>query len=166
MKKNKRFPAGRLFCLALGAFFIIRAAGYIREIRGGMESIARCRGALNGAQPLSPGGLSQLEDRAAELRALAIPEGTPRSAVQPAPEDPAGMIRNALRSHAIGVERLRTLSAGGAAATEFVLSSAPANFLRFLQGAADLPLPLNYISIKPNAHSSALDVTVRFSHAQ
>jgi hypothetical protein len=76
------------------------------------------------------------------------------------------MIRNALRSHAIGVERLRKVSVGGAAATEFTLSSAPANFLRFLQGAADLPLPLSYVSIKPSARSSTIDVTVRFSHAQ
>lgn len=166
MKKNKRRFAGRLFCLALGAVVMLRAAGYIREIRGGRESIARCRKALNGAQPLPPGYLSRLEDRLAELRIAGAAEETPRAAVQRDPEDPSGMIRNALRAHAVGVERLRTLSAGGAAATEFVLSSPPANFLRFLQGAADLPLPLNYISIKPDARSSAIDVTVRFSHAQ
>jgi hypothetical protein len=165
MKKNKRLLPGRLFCLALGVLCVIRAAGYIREIRGNRESIARCRSALSGARPLVPGYLSRLEERAAELRAAELPEGRSQSAVQPPPEDPAGMIRNALRANAIGVEGLRTLSAGGAAATEFMLSSAPANFLRFLQGAEDLPLPLNYISIKPNARSSALDVTMRFSHA-
>jgi type II secretory pathway component PulM len=166
MEKNKRRLAGRLFCLALGAFFILRTAGYIREISGGRESIDRCRKAINGAKPLPAGYLSRLEGRLAELRSLARPEGASQSAVRPNPEDSAGMIRNALRSHAIAVERLRTLSTGGSAVTEFVLSSPPANFLRFLQGAADIPLPLSYIGIKPNAHSSAIDVTVRFSHAQ
>ena len=164
MKKDKRRFAGRLFCLAFGAFCILRTAGYIREIRDGRESIARFRKALHGAQPLPAGRLSRLEDRLAELRAQEAPEGTLQTPSRMNPEDPAGMIRNALRSHGVGVERIRTLSAGGAAATEFVLSSPPVNFLRFLQGAADLPLPLNYIGIKPNAHSSAIAVTVRFSH--
>jgi hypothetical protein len=164
MEKNKRRLAGRLFCLALGALFVIAAAGYVREIRGGRESIARCRKALNSVRPLPPGYLSRLEERLAELRALETPEGKPQSAVRMNPEDSAARIRAALQSHAIGVERLRTLSTGGVAATEFVLSGAPANFLGFLQGAADLPLPLSYISIKPNARSSAIEVTVRFSH--
>ncbi|MDR0597724.1 MAG: hypothetical protein LBG14_04380 [Treponema sp.] len=166
MNNNKRRLAGRLCCLALGAVCMFRAAGYIREIRGCRESIERCREALDSALPLPPGYLSRLEDRLAELRSPEAPEGAPRAAVQRNPQDPSGMIRNALRSHAVAVEGIRTLSAGGTAATEFVLSSTPVNFLRFLQGAADLPLPLNYISIKPDARSSGIDVTVRFSHVQ
>jgi hypothetical protein len=166
MEKNKRRLAGRLFCLTFGAFFILRAAGYIREINSDRGSIALCRKAMQGARPLPEGYLSRLEGRLAELRSLEPPEGAPQSAAQMNPEDSAVMIRNALRSHAIGVERLRTLSLGGAAATEFTLSSPPANFLRFLQGAADIPLSMSYIGIKPNVHSSAIDVTVRFSHAR
>jgi hypothetical protein len=162
MEKNKRRIAGRLFCLALGALFILAAAGYIREIRGGREAIARCREALLRGRPLPPGYLSRLEERLMEAQEAA--EGAPRPAVQMNPEDAAAAIRDALRTHAIGVERLRTLSAGGAAATEFVLSSAPADFFKFLRDAGDLPLPLSYIGIKPNARSSAIDVTMRFSH--
>jgi type II secretory pathway component PulM len=166
MEKNKRRFAGRFFWFAIGALFIIRAGGYVRDIRDGRESIALCRKELKDTRILPPGHLSRLEVQLAELRALETPAGTPQSASQAKNEDPVGMIRKALRGHAIGVERLRTLSMGGATATEFVLSSAPVNFLRFLQGAAELPLPLNYVSIKPNAHTSAIDVTVRFSHAQ
>jgi hypothetical protein len=166
MKKNKYPLAGRLFCLALGALCVLRAAGYVREIHGGRESIARCRKTLDGGRSLPPGYLSQLEDRVAELRALETAEGTSQSAAQASSEDPAGRIRNALRAHAVGVERFRTLSTGGGAAGEFVLSGAPVNFLRFLQGAADLPLPLNYISIKPNARLSTIDATVRFNYAR
>jgi hypothetical protein len=162
MENNKRRFLERFCCLTLGAVFMLAAWGYIREIRSGRESIARRREALNSAPPLPPGYLSLLEARLAELRAQETPEGTDR----PQPEDPVGTIRNTLRTHAIGVERLRTLSTGGAAVTEFTLSSASANFLKFLQGAADLPLPLNYINIKPNAHAPTLDVTVRFGHAQ
>ncbi|MDR3124248.1 MAG: hypothetical protein LBU16_10800 [Treponema sp.] len=166
MEPNKRRLAGRLFCLALGALFVLAAAGYIREIRGGRKSIAHCRKALNSGRPLPSGHIARMEERLAELRTLETPEGTAPSAGQMNSEDPAGSIRSELRSNAIGVERLRTLSSGGAAATEFILSSAPANFLRFLQRAPELPLPLSYISIKANARSSALDVTMRFSHGQ
>jgi hypothetical protein len=151
MEKNKRRLTAGLFGAALGAAFIFMAAGYIREIRGGREAIARCRKALEDARPLPPGYLFRLESQLTELRARETTEGTAQSAARRNPEDPAGMIRNALRSHAIGVERLRTLSAGGGAAMEFVLSAAPVNFLKFLRGAADLPLPLNYVSIKPKA---------------
>ena len=154
MEKNKSPLGGLLFRLALGAVFVIAAAGQIREIRDGGESIARCREALARVPPLPPGRLSRLEERLAELRARETPEGNPRSAARMNPEESAGRIRAALQAHAVGVERLRTLSAGGAASTEFVLSSAPANFLGFLQGAADLPLPLNYISIRPNARAA------------
>jgi hypothetical protein len=164
MTKNKHRAATQLFCLAFGIFFIIRAAGYMREIHGSREEAAQHLGALNGSRPLPPGRLSYLEERLAELRSPETPEGAPEGAVRPA-EDPAAVIRSMLRTHAIGVERLRTLSTGGNAATEFVLTSAPANFLRFLQGAADLPLPLSYVSIKPDLRSSAINVTVRFSHA-
>jgi hypothetical protein len=167
METNKRRLGRRLFCHALGAalcaVFVIKTAGYIREIREGRESIARCREKLHG-YALPPGYLSRLEEQLAA--ALETPEGRTQDAAQIKAEDTAGMIRDALRSHAVGVERLRTLSTGGAAATEFVLASPPANFLKFLQGAAELPLPLSYISIKPNVHSSAIDVTVRFTHAQ
>jgi hypothetical protein len=166
MQNNKRRLAARLFCLALGAFFIFRAGGYIRESRENRESIARCHKALQGARPLPPGYLSRLEERLAKLRTPETPEGRAQAAARIKGEDPAGRIRDALRSHAIEVERLRKLSTGGAAATEFTLSGAPANFLRFLQGAADLPLPLSYISIKPNVRTAALDVTMRFSHGQ
>jgi hypothetical protein len=165
MKKNKPHGAARLFVLALGALFIIRATGYVREIRGNRESIARHRKALNGAQPLPADIISRLEEQLTELRALKTVEGKPQSAAQMNHEDPAGAIRSLLRSHDIGVERLRSLSTGENAATEFVLSSAPANFLEFLQRAADLPLPLDYISIKLDARSSAINVTVRFNHA-
>jgi type II secretory pathway component PulM len=165
MEHHKLRLAGRVFCLTLIAVFIVMAAGYIREIRGGLESIARCRKALEGARGLPPGRLSRLETQAAELRALETAEGAQRSAVPRKAEDGAAAIRDALRSHAVAVERLRTLSTGGAAATEFTLSGAPVNFLRFLRGASELPLPLSYISIKPKAYSSAIDVTVRFSHA-
>jgi hypothetical protein len=165
MKKIKPGGAARLFVLALGVFFVIRAAGYVREIRGSRESIERCRKTLNDARPLPPGGLSRLEDRLAELRAPETAETPLRSAAQINPEEPAGAIRSMLRSHAVEVERLRTLSLGGSAATEFVLTSAPAGFLEFLQGAADIPLPLSYLSVKPDRRSSAINVTMRFNHA-
>jgi type II secretory pathway component PulM len=163
MQKNKRRGATLLFCLALGAFFVVKAAGYIREIRDSREAAAQCLSALKGSQPLPMGRLSRLEERLAELRALETTEGKPLPTTQPA-EDPAGMIRDALRTHAIRVERLRSLSAGGAAATEFVLTSAPANFLQFLQNAAELPLLLSYVSIKPDLRSSTINVTMRFNH--
>jgi type II secretory pathway component PulM len=166
MEKNKRRLAGRLFALVMGAFFILRAGEYVRDIRHARESITRCREALNNTEMLPPGRLSRLENRLAELRSLERPDGTPQAPAQTAGKDPVAMIRQALRSHAIGVERLRTLSTGGAGATEFVLSSAPVNFLRFLQDAAELPLPLNYVNIQQNAHTPTIDVTVRFSHAQ
>jgi hypothetical protein len=165
MEKNKRRLAERLFCLAFGAVFIFMAAGRIREIRDGRESIARCRKALEDARELPPGYLSRLEARAAELRTLETAQEARRSGAPLKAEDSVGAIRDALRSHAVGVERLRTLSTGGAAATEFTLSGAPVHFLGFLRGASELPLPLRYISMKPKARSSAIDITVRFSHA-
>jgi hypothetical protein len=166
MEKNKRRLAARLFWLALGAVCVPRAAGYILEIREARASITRCREALRDAPLLPAGRLSRLESRLAELRARETPEEAAQTGAQTNPRDPAGRIRDALRAHAIGVERFRTLSTGGAGAAEFTLSGAPVNFLRFLQGAADLPLPLGYISIKPNVNASALDITVRFNHAQ
>ena len=166
MEKNKRRPVALLCRLALATAFVIAAAGHIREIRDGREAIARCRETLNRLQPLPTDRLSRLEERLTELRAIEALEGKPEPAVQMNPEDSVGSIRAALQTHAIGVERLRTLSTGGVAATEFVLSGAPVNFLKFLQGAAELPLPLSYISIKPNAHSSTINITVRFSHEQ
>jgi hypothetical protein len=163
MKKNRRSPGRLLFCLALGALFALRAAGYIREISGGRKSIAQHMRTLNDERPLPPGFLSRLEDRAAELRGREKPEEKSPSA-QTDLENPAGMIRGLLQTHAVGVERLRTLSAGGEAGTEFVLAGAPVNFLRFLRAAAELPLPLSYISIKPDDHSSNINVTMRFAN--
>jgi hypothetical protein len=166
MEKNKRRFAARRYRgalkAALAAAFILMAAGYIREIRTGREAIARSQRALEHSA-LPPGYLSGLETRLAELRIQETSGDAPEARGEA--EDPAGAIRDALRSHAVRVERLRTVSAGGAAGTEFVLSSAPVNFLRFLRGAAELPLPLNYISIKPKTHASAMDVTMRFNHA-
>jgi hypothetical protein len=164
MKKNKRPSAGILLCLALGAFLLPRSAGYIREIRDSRKSIEQYRRTLNGERPLSPGQLSRLEEQLAELRAPETPEANPPAALQGNPENPAGMIRGLLRSHGIGVERLRTLSAGGVAGTEFVIASAPVNFLRFLQEAAELPLPLSYISITMDEHSANITVTMRYNH--
>jgi type II secretory pathway component PulM len=164
MKKNKRPPAGILLCLALGSLFSFRAAFYIREIRGNRESIAQYRKALNDERPLPSDHLSRLEDRAVELRAAETPEEKSLPAPRRNPENPAGMIRGLLNAHGIGVERLRTLSTGGSAGTEFVITGAPVNFLRFLQGTAELPLSLSYISIKTNDHSPHIDVTMRYSH--
>jgi type II secretory pathway component PulM len=141
MEKNKRRLAGRLFCLALGVVFVLRATGYIREIRGGRESIAHYRKALNSERPLPAGYLSRLEERLVELRSLETAGGTAPSAAQVKSEDPAGAIRNALRAHAIGVEQLRTLSMGGTAATEFILSSAPVDFLVFCGARRIFPCP-------------------------
>jgi hypothetical protein len=162
METNKRRIAGRLFCLALGALFVLAAAGYVREIRGGREAIARHRNALAGTRPLPSGHLARLEARLAEAREAA--EGRERATAQRNSEDSVAAIRAALRTHAVGVEGLRTLSAGEGAATELVLVSAAVNFLAFLQAAADLPLPLSYVSMKPSAHAATLDITVRFSH--
>jgi hypothetical protein len=162
MENNKRRVAGRLFCMALGALFVLRTTGYVREIRGGREAIAQCRKALDRGRPLPPGHIARLEERLAELRSQETAEGTAPAQTQRG--DPVAAIRDALRTHAIGVERLRTLSMGGAAATELVLSSSPVNFLAFLRAAADLPLPLSYVSIKPQARTATIDVTVRFSH--
>ncbi|MDR1250154.1 MAG: hypothetical protein LBK63_12745 [Treponema sp.] len=166
MKKNKRSPGGILFCLALGAFLAFRSAGYIREIHGDRKSIAQYRKTLKAERPLPPGFLSRLEDRAAELRERETPEEKFPSALplQPDIENPAGRIRGLLQTHAVGVERLRTLAAEGSAGTEFVLAGSPVNFLRFLRAAAELPLPLSYISIKTDDHSSNINVTARFSH--
>ncbi|MDR1250206.1 MAG: hypothetical protein LBK63_13005 [Treponema sp.] len=162
MKKNKRPFAKILFCLAIGAFFLLKATGYIREISGSRKSIDQHRKALNAERPLPPGLISRLEGRLAELREPETPEAESPATLHQNPENPAAAIRGLLRTHAVEVERLRTLSMGGSAATEFVLSGAPVNFLRFLQGAAELPLPLSYVSIKPNDHSSNIDVTVRY----
>jgi type II secretory pathway component PulM len=165
METTKLRLAGRVCCLALGAVCIVMAAGYIRAIRGGLEAIARCRSALESSRGLPPGYLAQLEAQAAALRAPETAEGSETAAPSPLKaEDGAAAIRDALRSQAVSVERLRTLSTGGAAATELTLSCAPVNFLRFLRSAPELPLPLSYVGIKSGAHASALDVTVRFSH--
>jgi type II secretory pathway component PulM len=164
MKKNKRLPAGILLCLALGAFLLPRSAGYIREIRDGRKSIAQYRRTLDEERSLPSDDLSRLEARAAELRAAETPEANPAAAPQTNPENPAGMIRGLLGAHGIGVERLRTLSAGGSAGTEFVVAGAPVNFLRFLRGAAELPLLLSYISIKTDEHSANINVTMRYNH--
>jgi hypothetical protein len=167
MQKNKRPPAGILLCLALGAFLTIRSAGYIREIIAGRKSIEQYRRALN--EPLPADYLSRLEARAAELRAAELrapetPEANPAAAPRTNPENPAAAIRDLLGAQGIGVERIRSLSTGGSAGTELTFSSAPVNFLRFLQGAAEFPFPLSYISIKMDDHSSNINVTVRHSH--
>jgi hypothetical protein len=164
MKKNKQLLLSRLFCLTLSVFCAVKAAGYVREIRDNQKSIAQYRAKIRGARAIPSPGLSQLESRLAELRALEVAAEQSDPAARPRTEDPVGTIRDTLRAHAIGVERLRTLSAGGIAMTEFTLSSAPVNFLAFLQGASDLPLPLAYVGIKPNGVSAAINVTVRFSH--
>jgi hypothetical protein len=165
MKKNKKAPAGILLCLALGALFLLRASGYIREIHGSLGAIAQYRGALRAKQPLPPGFLLRLENRAAELREQERPEGKAPAALEGDRENPAAAIRGLLQTHDVAVERLRSLSTGGSAGTEWALSAAPVNFLRFLQAAAELSLPLTYISIKAEDYSSPIKVTVRYSHA-
>jgi hypothetical protein len=162
MKKNKRPSLWIVFCLALGAFFLFRAAVYIREIRDGRKAIAQYRRTLKAEGPLPPGLISRLEDQLAELRAPETPEAESPAAIRRNAENSAAAIRDLLRTHAVGVEGLRTLSTGGGAATEFILSGAPVNFLRFLRGAAALPLSLSYVSIKPKDHSSHIDVTLRY----
>jgi hypothetical protein len=166
MENNKGPFAARFFRgalkVALVAAFVIMAAGHVRDIHRSRAAIARAQKALE-SSALPPGRLSGLEARLAELRIQERAREDPE--VGREDEDPAGAIRDALRSHAVRVERLRMVSTGGAAGTEFVLAGAPADFLRFLRGAPELPLPLNYISIKPRADSPAMDITMRFSHA-
>jgi hypothetical protein len=160
MKNRKNTFLFLLLRMILSAVFIFVFIGSIREIHRIIESIDHYRSAVSEIQPVSPAYLSHLENQAMDLRSREDSELPAEFSA----EDRFAMIRDLLRVHAITVERFRTTGKEGTVTAEFILICESVNFLNFLKGAPEFPIPLSYFSIKPVANSSTLNVTVRFNN--
>ncbi|MDR2029794.1 MAG: hypothetical protein LBP93_09705 [Treponema sp.] len=118
---------------------------------------------LAGGDELITGAyLSDLEDRLVELRGKESPRIAGDTKNKGALADTIATVRGLLKSRNLEPERFRISGKAPEESAEFIIHGNPVSFLYFLMDASEnKTLSISYINIRPNAHRTGIDITMR-----